>query len=167
MKNFLILALSFWVWYLWREKQKATTATAATTTALQGDFAGPLSGAGPGAPAQATEPTPQGPAPVLNSYGNYSDPGGVQNLTVEISPTEGEAYSAADSVKLQNSAMYPLYYKITGIQTAPSGNTALTLNTLFIGAESEVYIIHQGAYVSGFSGAVRTFNSHHKSAFLR
>ena len=162
MKNIVIIALGVWVWLLYRERR----------TAPAGPIPAPTpAGAASGVPiaakiaATAGEMIRQtGPSPVLAVYGNYSNPASAQGLTLELLPSDAQLYAPGESVKIENSQLYPLYYRVKAIEAATGGNTAITLDTLFVGADvSDIFVSHEGNYISGFGAQTTRRN---KGAFL-
>lgn len=158
MKNIIILILGFWVFILYREKQKrGITPTPAPGASMQPATGGAaLTFAAPAVARKSGEP-----APALSVYGCTDDPTGNQRLTMEISAADTADFSPGDSVRVLNSNVYPLFYRIDKITTLGSVS-AVTIGTRFIGAESETYLSLTSSNISGFA----PFTTKPKSAFL-
>ena len=152
MKNFLIIVLLIGVWILYKKKvlhelQESREETASQPTQQ-------------GAPTAAAQPasrkiSPQAPSSGV-LHGNYSDSSSAAHLAIDVTDQEAAGYQVGDSVRLFNSALYPLYYRILSIDQKEEGIKTIVLNTLFVGIESDVYLTSDKYTISGFSGSLKT-----------
>lgn len=147
MKNIIILILGFWVFSLYRQKQKgAMTPANAPAASVQ-----PESGRGVASFAAPSQAKKTGdPAPALSVYGYTNDPAGNQRLTMDISTAEAASFSPGNSVRVLNSNVYPLFYRIDKIESF-GAVSAVIIGTRFIGAENETYLALTSANVVGFT----------------
>lgn len=145
MKNVIIIFLAFWIFILYKAKAKAA-AIAATAPAASG-------GGGMRPPAE-TQKSGGGVIPVLDCYGNPSDPAGNQNATFDVSESNVLGYSRGDKVKVLNSSLYPLYYTVLEIKPGPSGSPSIVLDALYVGYQSGLYLTNQ-YNVSGFNPVIK------------
>jgi len=159
MKNIIILILGYFVFTLYREKQERAKATPATAS---GASMQPQGGGGASSFAAPQQRKNGEPAPALSVYGSIDDPAGNQRLVMEISAAEAAAFSPGDSVRVLNSNVYPLFYRVDKIAPIDSAVSAVTIGTRFIGAESETYLSLTSSNISGFAPVT----AKSKSAFL-
>jgi len=151
MKNIIIIFLGFWIYTLYKVRAKAA-AIAATAPALSG-------GGGIRPPVETQKPN-SGVIPVLDAYGNPSDPTGNQNLTFDVSQGDVLGYSIGDKVKVLNSSLYPLYYTVLEIKPGPNGSPSIVLDALYVGYQSGLYLTNQ-YNISGFNPVIKN-----RGAFL-
>lgn len=174
MKNLIIIVLSLWLFLLYKKKHEANEAAASGNDSLQagkkvisgsatagvnisGDTTGVL-----GAPVPLiAKSTRQGIYSRTTVTGNPADPQGAQNVAMDIPNAEAGVFAVGDDVKLWNSGLYPLYYRIISLDQVDSNTTRMVLNTLFVGVEDDIYPVAAKYNTSGFSGTTVT-----KSAFL-
>lgn len=151
MKNLMIILLGIWVFILIRDKKQKEQALREPQQASKLASSG---GGGVNVPvdrlSQEKIVSKQGAAPVLSAYGNM-EPVNAQKLTVDINEADALAYKIGDPVRVLNSNLYNLYYKIVNIIDKQQGVKSVVLNTRYIGPQQNIFLSGDKYSVSGFS----------------
>ncbi|MEI6565281.1 MAG: hypothetical protein WCR20_01280 [Verrucomicrobiota bacterium] len=163
MKNFIITILLVWLFVVYRKKSAADNQTnLATPTPAPGIMSGSGSGSFAAAAQAATvvmEPF-SGPVPVIFAYGNPADPAAAQRLVLDIKPAAAAGFAPGQAVRVLNTSLYPLYYRILEISDSYNGIKGIILDTLYIGAQDGMYLTKDMDTV-GFNATTKK-----KGAFL-
>ncbi len=147
-KNIIIIILGYFVFVLWRKNEAAERVQRPTTAPAKGTTVGnsikqPV--------AAAKNVISQLPSPSILMYGDTNDPAGSQQLTIDLSTSDAANYLVDDSVKVINSKLYPLYYRVVSISDKATGIKAVMLNTRYVGSETETYLSPKDFDTSGFT----------------
>lgn len=156
IKDIIIAVLAFWIFTLYKKHKNHTTTA-------RGAEAQPSGGGGEAQKAAGVKTLiKQEPSPALQVYGSYSDANNTQRLTIDLPAEQALNYGIGQGVKILNSKMYPLYYKVKDIFPKDEKTACVVIDTLFVGAEVDIYLSKEEYKLSGFS----TLTQKNKGSFL-
>ena len=147
-KNIIIIILGYFVYVFWK-KYEAAERTQKITPGPAG--IAPVNNLIKQPAIAAKKVISQLPSPSILMYGDTNDPAGNQLLTIDLNAADAANYLVDDSVKVINSKLYPLYYRVVSISDKATGIKAVMLNTRYVGSETETYLSPKDFDTSGFT----------------